>query len=356
MGEHAGVSSLTLFDDAAMIRPSSREVGPQSARVFGTALWAFVLGLCLITQGVMAAADPVQKLLDPVTRADGLASLSSMNKAKALGLMGQFFTRHSDDAEVRRLLMNQLSAGGEKTRALLLTVAVGRRPGLAEEAYRVLLQGGHARLLNTDMLRRLAAGKPLALALISAEQLMLLEDLRVRPIYRRLVRNEKAEMALRVACVRGLGEFGGADAVQFLTRTYQWVPRHGSEHTLALRRALLEALGKRGGVDAVPILIDALRLSDLWDTAVENLVKIGGNALPGLKLVLETGDKQVEPGVLAVLFELGGIDYGYAEIDESNCPRPSAVDIARLSRSKARSRIAATLEISKRIPHALGTP
>ena len=270
---------------------------------------ALIVAMSGVFASVAAAANsPVEMILNPERRQDGITRLSSMSRPKGLGVVNQFFKRHSKDAEARRLLMNELASGNDATRGILAAVAAGPSPGLAEEAYRALLQKGYGPLLTADMLRRLAKTKPLSLALISVEQLLAQGDTRMRPLLRKNVRNRRVDMALRVACVRALGEFGGNGSVQFLTMTYQMVQQEGAERTVSLRRALLNALAKRGGVDAAPILIDALRVSDLWETAVENLVQIGEPALPSLRLVLETGDRQVEPGVLAVLFELGGID------------------------------------------------
>ena len=291
-----------------MAFPPSLNMRIRSHRAPGVLpLFVFVLTVLTIQPG-FGAGNPINLIFDPVTKSDGLKKLTGMSKSKALGLVQGYLKRQSKDSEARRMLMHELADGGAAAQQLLVGVAQGKNESLAMEAYQILLQRGQAKLLADDMLSRLARAKPVSLALVAADQLVELKDKRSRPIFRKLVRDRKQDMVVRVASVRSLGKFGGDGIVRFLTTTYQEVQQQRGSQTLSLRKALLKALAAQGGADAVPILIDALRVSDLWDISVSTLVEIGPSALPNLRLVLETGDREVEPGVLAVLFQLRGID------------------------------------------------
>jgi pimeloyl-ACP methyl ester carboxylesterase/HEAT repeat protein len=278
--------------------------------MYQAGLWLFSLGvLCLgFLNTAHAASNPGRMLLDPATRVEGMEALNSMGANKAHRSVMVVLAEIQDDEEGRRIMMQTLAQAGEAGYRSLALIATGEDVELAETAYRSLMVAEQSSRIHDDMKRRISEGRPMSLALMAIENFAQTGVKSAVPLFERVIPDESIPIELRTSAIFGLGRLAGPKSTRFLNLVYQrsklgMTPRH-----LQLRRTIVMALAQLDTQDSVPTLIDALRVEALWPTAVEALVAMGDKVVPALRLVLETDDTHVEPGVLAVLFRLGKID------------------------------------------------
>ena len=258
--------------------------------------------------GAQANLDAGRMLLDPATRAQAIEDLNKMNARKAHKSVMEAFGEVSDDAEGRRILLQALPQAGEPGYRSLALIAAGDDIELAEAAYRSLILNRQAKRIHRDMKKRLRSGRPLSLALMAVDHFAKVDLKSVIPLLEKVIPDEGMPIELRSSSIFSLTRLNGSKSTRFLNLVYQRSKMGMSPRHLQLRRTIVLALAQLDTEDSVPTLIDALGVEELWHTAVEALVAMGDKVVPTLRLVLETDDSHVEPGVLAVLFRLGKID------------------------------------------------
>jgi len=257
----------------------------------------------------LAAPNGAEMLLNNASKLDGLKRLQQIPYRSARKQIGALIKSVRTDREALRILIEALGLGGKRGARLLARVSQSRDTELALLAYRKVIALNEAKLLQGDMRRRLRGrSEPVILRQISSVELVKLGDKSIIGQLERIIADDGEAIDLRTQCVLDLAKLRGNKSVRFLNLTYQKSRLGFGPKNLKLRRSLIGALAQMESEDSIPTLIDALRVPELWHSSVDALVRLGDRAVPSLRLVLETSDDYLEPGVLAVLFRLKKIE------------------------------------------------
>ena len=280
-----------------------------SARFRGVIVGLALISAFAFVRPAEAGTNAAKMLLSKSSQADGLRRIKALPyRGAERQVVGLVRTLH-EDREALRILVEALGLGEARGARLLAKVAQTQDADLALLAYRKLISMGESARLRGDMMRRLKGPKqPLLLRKISSEELVKLNETRIIALLERIISDDREEIELRTQTDFDLAKLRGGASVRYLNLAYQKSRLGFGPKNLRLRRALIGALAQLETEDSIPTLIDALRIPELWHSAVDALVRLGDRSVPSLRLVLETADDHLEPGVLAVLFRLKMID------------------------------------------------